>query len=190
LRLLVVTAKHVIDVYFSAKQGDPHTLCQIGNIAFDPEQRLIAKGEKIDIATLAITDGELRLLKKSPISLWPPAPPESDSGVLFAGHPAAEVKMEGPRAGNFGLYTASGIVQTVSDWQLSSRIEWEHSFGNLPPTGYETGGMSGGPMLAIRERSGILSFPLAGVISEGWSRRDVITAEGADFIRADGSVRA
>lgn len=190
MQLLVVTAKHVIDAYFSAKRNDGRTICQIGNIAFDPEERLIAKGERVDIATLAITDGELQSLRKSPISLWPPSPPESDSGVLFAGYPAAELKMEGPRTGHFGIYTASGIVQTVGDWQLSSRIEPEHSFGRLPPTGYDTGGMSGGPMLAIREKNGVLSFPLAGVISEGWSRRDIITAERADFIRADGIVRA
>jgi hypothetical protein len=83
--------------------------------------------------------------------------------------------MEGPRTGSFGIYTASGVVQTVTDWQLSCRIEWEHSFGNLPPAGYDTGGISGGPMLAIRAKSGILSFPLAGVISEGWSQRDVLS---------------
>ena len=189
LSSLVVTARHVVRGYLSAKERDIRTQCQIGNIAFDPQERLIAIGEKADIATLAVTDRELELLQKSPISLWPPAPPESDSGVLFAGYPEAEVKMEGPRTGSFGIYTASGVVQTVSDWQLSCKIEREHSFGNLPPPCYDTSGMSGGPMLSIREKNGVLSFPLAGVIFEGLSQRDVVKAERADFIRADGSIR-
>jgi hypothetical protein len=118
--LFVVTARHVVRGYLSAKQNDVRTLCQIGNIAFDPEERLIAMGERADIATLAVADSELELLRKYPISLWPPAPPESDTGVLFAGYPEVEVKMEGRRTGSFGIYTASGVVQTVSDWQLSS----------------------------------------------------------------------
>ena len=44
-------------------------------------------------------------------------------------------------------------------------------------------------MLSIREKNRILSFPLAGVIFEGLSQRDVVKAERADFIRADGSIR-
>jgi hypothetical protein len=48
-RVLVVTARHVVDKYLSVKECDPRTLCQIGNIPFDPEERLIAKGEKADI---------------------------------------------------------------------------------------------------------------------------------------------
>jgi hypothetical protein len=61
--------------------------------------------------------------------------------------------------------------------------------GDLPPRSYDIGGMSGGPMLAIRERSGFWSFPVAGVISEGRAEDDKIVAERADNIRADGSIR-
>jgi hypothetical protein len=44
-------------------------------------------------------------------------------------------------------------------------------------------------MILIRERASFLSFPLAGVISEGRPESDTIVAERADAIRADGTIR-
>ena len=49
--------------------------------------------------------------------------------------------------------------------------------------------MSGGPVLAIRETRGILSLPLAAVISEGDASTDTIAAERADRILANGDIR-
>jgi len=194
--LLVVTAKHVISKYREALGEDSRTICQIGNLPFEPNARLIGMGTKADIATLSITEGELRAIGKLPISLWPPEPPDGDDrGVLLAGYPAKERIMDGPRTGSFGIYTAAAIAQRTTDWQLSCKVEWDNvqgipKLGGLPPKGFDTGGMSGGPVLTIRERSGTLSFPLAGVISEGHSAWDTIIADRADFIRADGSIRA
>lgn len=195
-KLLAVTARHVILEYKRALAEEPATLCQIGNIRFQPEDRLIGIGTRADIATLSITEEELGKIGKHPTSYWPPAPPDDDDrGVLLAGYPAAELVMEGPRIGSFGIYAAAAIAQRTTDWQLSCRVEWDNvreipGLGSLPPRGFDTGGMSGGPVFAIRERNGILSFPLAGVISEGHSSWDTIIADRADFIRADGSVRA
>ena len=194
--LLVVTAKHVILAYRQALAGDPATICQIGNLRFEPDDRLVGMGTKVDIATLSITERELGKIAKHPIAYWPPAPPDNDDrGVLLAGYPATEIVMEGPRTGSFGIYAASAVAQRTTDWQLSCKVEWNYvqgipELGGLPPRGFDTGGMSGGPVFTIREQNGILSFPLAGVISEGQPAWDTIIADRADFIRADGSVRA
>jgi hypothetical protein len=56
------------------------------------------------------------------------------------------------------------------------------------PRNYETGGMSGGPVLAMRERHCIMSFLVGDVITEGRSAPDTIVAVLADFIRAHGSI--
>ena len=156
----------------------------------------VGMGTKVDIATLSITERELGKIAKHPIAYWPPAPPDNDDrGVLLAGYPATEIVMEGPRTGSFGIYAASAVAQRTTDWQLSCKVEWNYvqgipELGGLPPRGFDTGGMSGGPVFTIREQNGILSFPLAGVISEGQPAWDTIIADRADFIRADGSVRA
>jgi hypothetical protein len=197
IRLLVVTARHVIDGFRSAKANNSSTMCQIGNVPFEPLERLVGAGEKADIATLDLTEDELKRIGKIPITLWPSDPPDGDDrGVLLAGFPgAATITHENPRIRGFGIYAASGVAQRVTEWQLSCSVEWENSspppsgMGSLPPRHYDTGGMSGGPMLAIRERRGLMSFPLAGVISEGRSETDTIIAERADCIRADGVIR-
>jgi len=153
-------------------------------------------GTKADIATLSVSERELETIAKHPIAYWPPAPPDDDDrGVLLAGYPATEIVKKGPRTSSFGTYAASAIAQRTTEWQLSCRVEWNYvqgmpELGGLPPRGFDTGGMSGGPVFTIRERDGILSFPLAGVISEGQPAWDTIIADRADFIRADGSIHA
>ena len=152
-------------------------------------------GQNADIATFEITNTELASLSKSAITLWPPDPPDRDGcGVLLAGFPGAGVVQSGKRTYGFGTYAASTVAQRVTDRQLTCALEWENisssgRAGNLPPHNYDTGGMSGGPMLAIRERSGFWSFPVAGVISEGRAEDEKIIAERADNIRSDGSIR-
>jgi hypothetical protein len=104
-KLLVVTAKHVISAYRQALSEDPATICQIGNLRFEPDDRLVGMGTKADIATLSISEGELEKIAKHPIAYWPPAPPDDDDrGVLLAGYPATEIVLEGPRTGSFGIY--------------------------------------------------------------------------------------
>jgi hypothetical protein len=160
-RLMAVTAKHVIEEFRRVKDRDPSTICQIGNLLVDPIERLIAVGLKADIATFDVTDHELRQIDKRPITLWPPEPPDGDDrGVIFAGYPAAAIVVDDAFTRGFGIYVATAGAQRVTDWQLSCTIEWENiirparGFGNLPPKNYDTGGMSGGPVLAIRERNG------------------------------------
>jgi hypothetical protein len=194
-KLLAVTAKHVLRWYEAQRQRDDRTVCQIGNILVDPMARTCGIGENTDIATFEVTDAELAKLNKVAITLWPPDPPnQDDCGVLLAGFPGAGIIPRGKRTYDFGIYAACTVAQRATDRQLTTALEWENIFstgrvGDLPPRNYDTGGMSGGPMLAIRERSGLWSFPLAGVISEGRAEDEKIVAEWADNIRADGSIR-
>jgi hypothetical protein len=193
-RLLAVTAGHVIQGFRKAKENNPSTMCQIGNLRFDPLARLIDVGVKADIATIDISEKELEHIGKYPITLWPPHPPEQDNhGVLLAGYPAAAITADDPWTRCFGIYAASGVVQRVTDWQLSCSVDWENSkptnLAGLPPRHYDTGGMSGGPVLTIRQVNGIMTFPVAGVISEGRAETDTVVAERADNIRADGTIR-
>lgn len=193
-RIFAVTAKHVVEGFISARKRDPATICQIGNLSIDLEERVIALGRAADIATFDINEEELIKLKKNPITLWPPHPPEfHDTGVLLAGYPAAAITADDLSTRCFGIYAATGIAQNVTDRQLSCKIEWENTqqstLGTLPPKNYDTGGMSGGPVLTIRGNT-LMSFPLAGVISEGRSATDTIIAERADCILADGLIRS
>ena len=194
-KLLAITARHVIEGFRDLRAADGRTAFQIGNVRFDPEARLCGEGVKSDIATLEMRTDELARLKKVPITLWPPYPPDvDDKGVLLCGYPGAATIRHSDRAVGFGIYASTTVAQRVTDRQLSCTIEWENIIpspilGGVPPRNYDVGGMSGGPVLSIREHAGILTFPIAGVISEGRAEEDKIIAERADAIRADGSIR-
>lgn len=193
-RLLLVTARHVVEAFRNAKERNQGTICQVGNIPYDPVDRLIAQGTKADIATLDITVDELKRMGKLPISLWPPHPPDSDDqGILLAGFPAAATIEDDPWTRGFGIYASIGVAQRATEWQLSCSVEWENTYATnlcpLPPRNYDTSGMSGGPVLLMRKKGGLLTFPLAGVISEGRRQTDTIVAERADKILADGLIR-
>jgi len=195
-KLFAVTARHVIDGYRQAREERSDTICQIGSqLRFDPIDRMIGAGTKADIATFDITPAELERIGKRPITLWPPEPPDvDDKPVLFAGFPAAAIRRDNRWTLGFGTYSASSMAQRVTDWQLSCTVEWDNimcapGFKDLPSRQYDIGGMSGGPMLSIRERGGLMTCPLAGVISEGRRESDTIIAERADFIRPDGTIR-
>lgn len=194
MRLLMVTARHVLEAFRIAKETDGRTVCQVGNLPFDLISRFVAQGVRADIATFDITRDELNRVGKSPISVWPPHPPDhDDQGILIAGFPSAATTVDDPWTRGFGIYTSIGVAQRATEWQLSCSVEWENSYATslspLPPRNFDTGGMSGGPVLLLRQECGILTLPLAGVISEGRSETDTIIAERADSILANGSVR-
>jgi hypothetical protein len=194
-RLFGVTARHVIEGLQQAREAQPETICRIGGaLVLDPVERMIDAGRKADIATFDIKEDELNAIKKWPITLWPPHPPDvDDSGVIFAGFPAAAITCDDAWTRVFGIYAASGMAQRVTDWQLSCSVEWDHivasGLGQVPAREYDTGGMSGGPMLSIRTRRGLMDCPLAGVISEGRRESDTIVAERADCLLANGTIR-
>ena len=191
-----VTAKHVMQALKSAQESDRSTIRQIGNTIVDLAGRQIAEGIRVDIATFEMSESEIERLEKTPITLWPPDPPNNDDkGVLISGYPAKSLSPMSEREAVFGIYTASAVAQRITDWQITIQVEWNHvqgrpELGGLPPRNFDTGGMSGGPVLSIRDRRGFQSFPLAGVISEGRIETDTFIAERADAILANGLIRS
>jgi hypothetical protein len=57
-----------------------------------------------------------------------------------------------------------------------------------PPSGYDLGGMSGGPVVILLLNEGILAWQLSGVIYECHPAFEIVKAARADRIRRDGTV--
>jgi hypothetical protein len=210
---LIVTANHVIEDYKKAAAESP-VRCQILNLEFDPVARLIDFNSEYDIATLAITRDEIervgsgpdgaavfltawprqaRDVLREPAKLdWPPQAPDVERGILFAGFPGNQRLRQGTREVNFGIYTAAAIATTVGPRNITCQID--HSVITAaphmtkPPPGYNPGGISGGPILTLIERSNIVTWRLGGVIYEASPDMDVIFAARADVIQLDGKI--
>jgi hypothetical protein len=205
-RIIGVTAAHVYRLYLEGKQmARGRIACQLGDLAFDPEARLIDVSDSIDIATFNVSADEVTQIGKQPFVVpaeaWPPPHPSSArSGHMgltayFAGFPEVSRLWINSRAVSFGLYIAGGPIGSASDRQISMPFErqfWLDISGlGLPPEGFDPGGISGGPMMMPLEKDGSWSFHLAGVIVEFPSRAlgvETVIAAPAHFIAADGTI--
>jgi hypothetical protein len=88
----------------------------------------------------------------------------TQSRLLSAGYPGKE-RIQGGMECNFGIYSPNGIASSVSDSKISWQVEREFMVAQrdsqLPPPNYDVGGISGGPMITLIERGGLLTWAAA-----------------------------
>lgn len=187
-----VTADHVFQEYKAAKASSSKVTCQIGNIPFFPEKRLIDSSRELDIATFRISSSEVNQLNKMELTNWPPVIPEIGKGVFFAGFPGDERLALSSNSFSFGIYTALGTATSISESDITCQFEREHwieiSGFTLPPEGYDVGGISGAPLLTVIERNGLWIWTLGGVIRSFSRSLEILKASRADRILPDGTL--
>jgi hypothetical protein len=190
-----VTAGHVYDEF--AAHAERGARCRIGESPVcDLRDRLISRGTTTDIATYRVTTEEVCQFGGAILTgyqdQWPPKAAEVDRGVLFAGFPGMARELPTEYHIEWGIYSALGIASSVSLRDVScllERHEWVPTQGAIEPEeGYDLGGISGAPMLALVDGD-VVGWRLAGVIYE-CSREigEIVRAARADYIEADGSV--
>jgi hypothetical protein len=194
-----VTAGHVFETFVEHRRKYRVRGCQIGNVGFNPEERLISRGKDlgIDIATFEVTPEEIAATNKKVVQgtdgVWPP-PPQPGEIVFFGGFPGVERDPIGPDEMVFGLHGAMTGLTSFTDRQLCCQLDrsgWIDVRGlGLPPVGYDLGGVSGGPMLRPVFVDGAWSWRLVGVISEAISVEDFerVVAERSHFILPNGRI--
>jgi hypothetical protein len=158
-----VTAGHVFEQFVEDRANYLIRSCQINNVGFNPEERLIAWGKDLglDIATFRVTPEEIAVMGKKVLQgtdgAWPP-PPNPRGAVFFGGFPGCERDAIGPDEMVFGFHGAMPMLTSFTEHQLCCQFEreaWVDVRGlGLPPVGYDLGGISGGPMLAPDFRDG------------------------------------
>lgn len=191
-----VTARHVYQGYREAKSNFPESVCQLSNLPFDLEDRLISlikpDWHGPDIATFRIESEEVKKLGKAVLTgsqkTWPPTPPQQCKGVYFAGYPGRELIQNAPDKINFGIKRNLLTATSVSDLNISCQIEKDYLVENSPPVDYDARGISGAPLLSLVDDR-LWSWRLAGVIFQDGYDLGILKAARADFIRPDGSVR-
>lgn len=194
-----VTAGHVFEQFVNDRASRRVRGVQIGNVGFNPEERLIDWGRdrKIDIATFRIAPEEIEQTGKKIVrgtdGAWPP-PPNLGEAVFFGGFPGFERIGVAPMEFSFGIHSAMTPLTDFTEYQLGCRFDrryWVDVRGlGLPPVGYDLGGVSGGPMLQPVYDSGVWSWRLIGVLSEAVMEQEFerITAVRAHFILPDGRI--
>ena len=194
--ILGITAGHVLDSFIAARRGREDVAATLGGLTFDLEERLVERGNSVDITTFQVSEAELSAVGFRPLEkAWPPSIPANNGIVLLAGWPGHE-RVVGQRVTG-GLYIGWGSAG-VSDLQLTIRVDHEKGAFSpisgvpLPPPGFEFGGISGGPVMLIDAGDDGLGIKwrVAGVIAEGKPDYDYIVASRADVIHDDGRITA
>jgi hypothetical protein len=188
-----ITAQHVLQGYREAVLGDPSTHCEIGGIEFDVLGNLIAENREADIVTLRIDDETLTKIGRVPHvnpRMWPPKPPEIDKGVFFGGYPGRH-RVERPGIIQWGFAGGLDVAAAVHKDHISvqfSREDWVPTAGLAPPAvGEPWGGVSGSPLFAVVQ-NGVVSWRLAGVVTEFGSTFEILYASSLSRVRPDGSI--
>jgi hypothetical protein len=172
-----VTAAHVIDGWRDDCRKFQVLALQLGDLPIDfgGQNKLIASDPDIDIATFRIDPACIRSIGKTVLTgiqrQWPPTAPQTGRGIYIAGFPATETLFRSPQEISFGIATGGGVASSVTEIDVLSQIEREHLLpqigSGVPPENYKFGGISGGPMLTLVEKSDLLSWSLAGIIYQG-----------------------
>ena len=190
---LAVTAAHVYENYWSRKQNNSNLVCQIDNLPFDPENRLIDRDHGLDIATFRIEEQEITRLgkwvHKVDQSEWPPSPPQPGQGVFFAGFPSRTILDS--QSVEYDIHSALLIATVVNDRNIIcqfERDEWVDILGKgLPPKNNWLGGLSGAPLWTLQEKP-IVKWSLGGIISEYSQDFELLYATRPDRIMPDGTL--
>ena len=188
-----ITARHVLQGYREAVRVDAHTLCEIGGVGFDVLESLIAEDREADIATLRINDETLTKIGRVPHvnpRTWPPKPPEIDKGVFFGGYPGRH-RVEEPDVIQWGFAGGLDVTTAVHKDHISvqfCREDWVPTADLPPPViGEPWGGVSGSPLFAVVQ-NGVVSWRLAGVVTEFGSTFEILHASSLSRVHPDGSI--
>jgi len=198
--LIGVTAAHVVQGFIKESADSDLTLMLMNYEMTDFLGRIIDVSDKYDLATIRLDAELLSSIGKElhPLQYWPPMPPQEGRGIMLAGYPAVERNATNNSV-EFGLFTALVSARTVTDTQITWLIEPDARINDAkvpaPPSQYNLGGISGGPLITWLETESHFSmFALGGIIKEhpdyesnNFSIERVITAR-ADLINPSGRI--
>jgi hypothetical protein len=161
-------------------------------LELDLRPRLIFSGNELDLVTFEIRSAEFDRLDRRTVQ-WPPSIPRVGQSVIMAGFPGVGKRLTGPSTATFGLFHALTGVDSVNEGDISMVRPPDDEVVDvagkgLPPRAFDMGGMSGGPVFAVLENAGIVSWFLAGVIYECHINLEITKAVRADRIDENGMV--
>src|ERR1700682_3899470 len=119
---LVVTCEHVLAGLRNGIKGNPTLTCQIANLPFAAETKLIDSDESVDIATFSV-DADLPIPRLYKAATWPPAPLLVGDSVTFGGFPKSRREVPSSQTLGSDFVYWLGRVEQASDTHMSLRLD-------------------------------------------------------------------
>ena len=191
-RLIAVTARHVFDEYRKAKAEHPDIRCQFGGTTTEPEVRLIAESEYLDLATFDVSQVVVGASGASPHAtlIWPTRQVCGGEALIYGGFPGSlRVENEATADLPFQWFAGAPISVTPENVKLHIDLESFHQplhGANVPNV--ELGGMSGGPVFRLVPAPPIERLELVGFIYESQPSLSLVFARPSHYITEQGEV--
>lgn len=157
------------------RNREPGLLAHLGDLQFDPDDRLVHRDPDADLALLEVTRAEAEAVGRwiyFPPS-WPPPPVTPGAPVGIAGYPAVVRERIGEKRVGFRGLTTQTPISSVNERQMScafNREEWIEVGAPGGATENDLGGISGGPVFALNG----IQPRLVGVVAEHGPDLDIL----------------
>jgi hypothetical protein len=202
---MAVTCSHVLDGYRQRAKEDPRTIFQIGNLKLNPLEIIIDESEQLDLVTIDLRGKKIDEIASGRETVsyffhprhWPPQDIIEGDVVAFGGFPG--IWRQRSSADEFAFVSFSSgasFVTSVRDEYFVCQLEREHwiepqehylrplDVGTNPKDLYDFGGLSGGPVIIVRE----VYWDFVGIIYQFSSEFDLLYIRPTKFISESGSI--
>lgn len=194
---LAITCEHVIAGYCEMKKTSDNLVFQINDVEINPLEQLIDKDARLDLATIRLTDAQLKSITSAGDigscafrpKAWPPETLKEGEFVSFGGFPGSLRTVASFDEYIFDSWSCGGTrVSSVSEGQFVSAFDreyWVKSFGAAHHlTLNSLGGLSGGPVFINR---GLYS-DFVGIVSQYHESYDAMFFASTSGLRANGTI--
>lgn len=194
-----ITCQHVIQGYRIYREKYDDVLFNIGNVELDPLSQLIDENDKIDLATIKLTEDQIEAITSQgeigscvyKPSSWPPSPPKENEFVAFGGFPSnLRTIVSFDEIVFYSWSSGASRIDSISEFRFVSPFEreyWIRSFGAKHHIDLKAlGGMSGSPAFIWRE----VFFEFVGVLSDYEKNYDAVFFASLQSIKPDGTIKS
>jgi len=175
-RSFAVTADHALEEYLAALESDNRMVCQLGEVMVQPQRSIIARSDRLDIATFEIDPSLIAGFEGNIIDCtgegWPPFDVEEGDTISATSFFDEQREKYGPRHYTMNAWGAHGVAEVVTEKDIYTmyepdRVHQIRSDVPIPPPGLSMSGCSGGPAFLIKTIRGLLRWIPVGLIHKG-----------------------
>lgn len=202
-QMIALTCSHVLDGY-RQRLAEGKCIFQLGNCALDPFAQLKVEDAKLDYALISVTEEQAKQIVKpdgpfdgtffNEPAQWPPGEVKVDEFVAFGGFPGKLRQAMSFDELSFGSFSSGAArITSANETYLVCQFEREfwvkHGHEPIPEC---IGGMSGGPVFALRHGKDvdILTYEFVGHIYEFSEDYELLYIRLAGHCNYESQVRA
>lgn len=189
-RCFGVTNRHVVESFREMTRARAKTHCQLDEMLFDPDARLIDEDIDLDIATLDVSESEIASIGATAFSptQWPQGEPEVGEFAIAVGYPGRLKFLDSPMQMAFTYIGVVVPITSVNESMIELQFDrkyWVAEKGSIDwSTFKDFGGFSGAGLFVMR-----LAAELVGIVRLHWLDIDLMHCSRSDFICANGTIR-